>query len=91
MRKSVSAEIPSALPPSAPGARPGTRELGPSDLSDTGSDTIGTPGLEDDSDASGTGEGRDAGGMPVPEGRDLAPDHLVDDESELADDEVQPD
>jgi hypothetical protein len=64
----------------APGGRPGTRELGPSDLSDTGSDTIGTGKSDDDSDAAGTGEGRDAGGTPVPEASDLRPDHLVDEE-----------
>jgi hypothetical protein len=68
-----------------PGGRPGTRELGPSDLSDTGSDTIGTASstdLDDDSDASGTGEGRDAGGRSVPEGEDLNPDRIIDQDSD---------
>ena len=63
--------------------RPGTRELGPSDLSDTGSDTIGTASaadLDDDSDSSGTGEGRDAGGLSVPEASDVNPDRIIDEE-----------
>ena len=65
----------------APSGRPGTRELGPSDLSDTGSDTIGTASatdLDEDSDSSGTGEGRDAGGVSVAEGEDLNPDRIID-------------
>jgi hypothetical protein len=79
MRKSPSSDIPthSVMPSSG---RPGTRELGPSDLSDTGSDTIGTAAagdLENDSDAAGTGEGRDAGGVGVAEGRDLSPDQVI--------------
>jgi hypothetical protein len=65
----------------APSGRLGTRELGPSDSSDTGSDTVGTVSstdLDEDSDSSGTGEGRDAGGRSVPEGEDLNPDRIID-------------
>ena len=77
MRKSQSSDIPTN-PVMPPTGRPGTRELGPSDLSDTGSDTVGTAaGLDNDSDAAGTGEGRDAGGRNVAEGFDLAPDRVI--------------
>ena len=85
MRKSIPANNVSPPPPSS---HPGTRELGPSDLSDTGSDSIGATGIDDDTDSAGTGEGRDAGGSIVPEGRDLAPDHLVDDEESPDQDET---
>ncbi|MDB5805472.1 MAG: hypothetical protein JWN73_2794 [Betaproteobacteria bacterium] len=79
MRRSQASDIPATqvIPSSG---RPGTRELGPSDLSDTGSDTIGTAaadGLENDSDSAGTGEGRDAGGVGIEEGRDLSPDRVI--------------
>jgi hypothetical protein len=51
--------------------------LGPSDNSDSGSDTIGTPEAHADSDAVGTGE---RGGVNPDEGReggDILPDHVV--------------
>jgi len=79
MSRSRSSDIPTA-PVLPAGGRLGTRELGPSDLSDTGSDTIGTASsadLDDDSDSSGTGEGRDAGGVSVEEGHDLNPDRWI--------------
>lgn len=52
--------------------------LGPSDNSDSGSDTIGTPEAHADSDAVGTGER--AAVTPNVEGReggDILPDHVV--------------
>lgn len=52
--------------------------LGPSDNSDSGSDTIGTPEAHADSDAVGTGER--AAVNPDVEGReggDIMPDHVV--------------
>jgi hypothetical protein len=61
----------------------GTRELGPSDSSDSGSDLVGASAgvgdleLDSDSDRSGTGERMGAGpGEEVPEGADIAPDHI---------------
>jgi hypothetical protein len=59
----------------------GTRALGPSDSSDSGSDTVGAAGglddseLDSDSDRSGTGERASASGS-TPEGADIAPDHI---------------
>jgi len=51
--------------------------LGPSDNSDSGSDTVGTFEAHADSDAVGTGErGSVAGGDP-PEGADILPDRVV--------------
>ncbi|HEY4370410.1 MAG TPA: MatE family transporter [Burkholderiales bacterium] len=85
MRRSTPVD---SISPAPPSPHPGTRELGPSDLSDTGSDSIGAAGIDDDTDSSGTGEGRDAGGVRVPEGRDLAPDHFTDDETEGSGDDT---
>ena len=79
MPRSLSSDIPTT-PVIPDSGRLGTRELGPSDLSDTGSDSIGTASaadLDDDSDSSGTGEGRDAGGASVDEGLDLNPDRII--------------
>ena len=51
--------------------------LGPSDNSDSGSDTVGTHEAHADSDAAGTGErGSVMPGDPV-EGRDIMPDRVV--------------
>jgi hypothetical protein len=106
---------------SRPDVRKGrtTGELGPSDISDTGSDVAGGPGLGDlepldldrgtnedpelhggtagadlgdaeldgDSDAAGTGENVAAGRDPLAISRDIAPDRVIDDLSELALDE----
>jgi len=52
--------------------------LGPSDNSDSGSDTIGTPEAHADSDAVGTGErGSVTPGGEGEEGADILPDHVV--------------
>jgi hypothetical protein len=71
----------------------GTRDLGPSDSSDSGSDLVGASEgvgdleLDSDSDRSGTGERMGAGpAEEVPEAADIAPDRIEriegDDESE---------
>ena len=60
--------------------------LGPSDNSDTGSDTIGTHEAHEDSDASGTGERGAVVGADAREGADIMPDRVV----SLADDEGFP-
>jgi hypothetical protein len=61
----------------------GTRALGPSDSSDSGSDLVGASEgvgdqeLDSDSDRAGTGERMGAGpAEEVPEGSDIAPDHI---------------
>ena len=61
----------------------GTRELGPSDSSDSGSDLVGAPEgvgdleLDGDSDRAGTGERMGAGpAEEVPDGADIAPDRI---------------
>ena len=61
----------------------GTKELGPSDTSDSGSDIVGASKalgdleLDGDSDAEGTGERRGAGpGEEVRDGADIAPDKI---------------
>jgi hypothetical protein len=53
--------------------------LGPSDNSDSGSDTIGTMEAHADSDARGTGESGSAvpSDMNQREGADILPDHVV--------------
>ena len=55
-----------------------SKALGPSDNSDSGSDTIGTPEAHADSDSVGTGE-RGAVNPDVEgrEGADILPDHVV--------------
>jgi hypothetical protein len=63
--------------PSQPDGRD-SKALGPSDNSDSGSDTISTPEAHADSDAVGTGER--AAVNPDVEGReggDILPDHVV--------------
>ena len=60
--------------------------LGPSDRSDTGSDTIGTSEPHADSDAGGTGERGAVAGTDAREGADILPDRIVN----LADDEGFP-
>lgn len=56
------------------------RTLGPSDSSDTGSDVVGVPGIDADSDtdASGTGEGLPAVPGPI-EPEDMTPDQVIED------------
>ncbi len=54
--------------------------LGPSDSSDSGSDSAGTrdrQSLSGDSDATGTGEGPAVDGLPLTDGSDILPDHLL--------------
>lgn len=51
--------------------------LGPSDNSDTGSDTIGTSEAHADSDAVGTGERGSVTPGEGEEGGDILPDHVV--------------
>jgi hypothetical protein len=58
--------------------------LGPSDNSDSGSDTIGTHEPHADSDSRGTGERGAVAGADVREGSDIMPDRIVN----LADGEV---
>jgi hypothetical protein len=62
--------------------------LGPSDSSDSGSDSAGTRDrqcLASDSDATGTGEGPTVDGQPLADGADILPDHLLLAPQELAD------
>ena len=64
----------------------GTRALGPSDSSDSGSDLVGAPSVEgqtdeaaldSDTDRSGTGEISSAtSDILAPDGSDIAPDHI---------------
>lgn len=51
--------------------------LGPSDRSDTGSDTYGTFEDRADSDSSGTGERGAVAGADAVEGGDILPDRIV--------------
>lgn len=51
--------------------------LGPSDNSDSGSDTIGTAEAHADSDARGTGERGAVAGSDAREGGDILPDRVV--------------
>jgi hypothetical protein len=51
--------------------------LGPSDNSDSGSDTIGTDEAHEDSDAVGTGERGAVAGADAREGGDILPDRVV--------------
>jgi hypothetical protein len=51
--------------------------LGPSDRSDSGSDTLGTPEGRADSDAGGTGECGAVAGRDAREGADILPDRVV--------------
>lgn len=64
---------------SAP-AHPSGREaelLGPSDNSDSGSDTVGTTEAHEDSDSTGTGERGAVAGRDPREGSDILPDRVV--------------
>ena len=72
---------------SAP-AHPSGREaelLGPSDNSDSGSDTVGTSEAHGDSDSTGTGERAAVAGPDAREGSDILPDRVVN----LAEGEVE--
>lgn len=60
--------------------------LGPSDNSDSGSDTVGTSEAHEDSDSVGTGERANVAGRDGREGGDILPDKVVN----LADDEGFP-
>ena len=51
--------------------------LGPSDNSDSGSDTVGTPEAHADSDSRGTGERGAVAGSDLKEGADILPDRVV--------------
>lgn len=51
--------------------------LGPSDRSDSGSDTLGTTEAHGDSDSSGTGERGAVAGADAREGGDIMPDRVV--------------
>lgn len=51
--------------------------LGPSDNSDSGSDTIGTSEAHEDSDAAGTGSRGAVAGPDAREGADILPDRIV--------------
>lgn len=55
----------------------GSDLLGPSDNSDSGSDTLGTDEAHADSDAVGTGERGAVAGADAMEGADIAPDRVV--------------
>ncbi|WP_255429291.1 hypothetical protein [Ramlibacter albus] len=71
--------------PQQPGGRD-SGALGPSDNSDSGSDTIGTHEAHADSDARGTGERAAVAGPDLKEGGDIMPDRVV----QLADGEGFP-
>ena len=51
--------------------------LGPSDNSDSGSDTVGTSEAHGDSDSVGTGERGAVAGSDAREGSDILPDRVV--------------
>jgi hypothetical protein len=61
--------------------------LGPSDNSDSGSDTVGTAEAHEDSDAAGTGARGAVAGRDAREGADILPDRIV----RLADGDGAPD
>lgn len=63
----------------------GADSLGPSDNSDSGSDSIGTREEHADSDSAGTGERGAVAGRDGREGGDIMPDRVVN----LADGEVE--
>ena len=64
------------LAPGQPSGRD-AEALGPSDNSDTGSDTIGTDEAYDDSDSVGTGSRGAVAGPEAREGADILPDRIV--------------
>jgi len=72
-----------------------TRTLGPSDSSDSGSDVAGgmsAQELDNDSDATGTGERAPAGASDdLREAADIAPDAIVDADGAQARDDRLPD
>jgi hypothetical protein len=74
------------IAPQQPGGRD-AEALGPSDSSDTGSDTIGTHEAHADSDAVGTGERGSVTPGEGREGGDILPDRVVN----LSGAEVTPD
>lgn len=55
-------------------------DLGPSDNSDSGSDRMGLPGADSDSDASGTGDRASVDPDETGEAADLIPDEGVDEQ-----------
>lgn len=59
--------------------------LGPSDNSDSGSDTVGTTEAHEDSDAAGTGERGVVAGRDPREGADILPDRVVNANGEESD------
>ena len=65
--------------------------LGPSDNSDSGSDTIGTHEAHADSDSRGTGERGAVAGADGKEGGDILPDRVVRLEADEGLPEVDPD
>lgn len=54
----------------------GIDSLGPSDASDSGSDSAGVYSTDSDSDRFGTGERRSVDPSPAPSDRDILPDHI---------------
>jgi len=72
--------------PAQPSGR-GADLLGPSDSSDTGSDSIGTDEALEDSDSGGTGARGAVAGVDAREGGDILPDRIVN----MADSEALPD
>jgi hypothetical protein len=62
--------------PTQPSGRDAER-LGPSDNSDSGSDTIGTSEAHEDSDAAGTGARGAVAGPDAAEGADILPDRVM--------------
>jgi hypothetical protein len=62
--------------PAQPSGRDAER-LGPSDNSDSGSDTIGTHEAHEDSDSKGTGSRGAVAGADAREGADILPDRVV--------------
>jgi len=78
---------------SAP-AQPSGRDadlLGPSDNSDSGSDTVGTSEAHEDSDSVGTGARGAVAGPDAREGADIMPDRVVNIGAGAALPEVDPD
>ena len=61
--------------------------LGPSDLSDSGSDTVGASDAYADSDSGGTGERGAGAGPDAVEGADIMPDRIVNAAGQEVDDD----
>jgi hypothetical protein len=65
--------------------------LGPSDSSDSGSDSVGSPDSDAATDAAGTGEQRDAEhGMPPRDGADIGVDRVFSAEASVEGDDTGP-